>query len=180
MTESNFGQNQLQKITTFEAEDLVIRDEMGFLEMINGMVNLQTLELRDTRNLTFNSSRIKMIPSSIKDFKGTFCCARIYEESCDFAFAMKNLNNASTIECFEHIRLENGTKLTEKIKRCDNEKADDMARFEAVKAAELGQRNGIISVSTVLFLLFCCFLLTWKFTIVHTSDFDQKPSHTFI
>ena len=120
-----------------------------------------------------------MIPSSIKDFKGTFCSARIYEESCDFAFAMKNLNNATKIECFEHIQLENGAKLMEKIKRCDKEKAEDMARFEAVKAAELGQRNGIISVSTVLFLLFCCFLLTWKFTIVHTSDFDQKPSHTF-
>ena len=117
-----------------------------------------------------------MIPSSIKDFKGTFCCARIYEESCDFAFAMKNLNNTSTIECFEHIRLENGTKLTEKIKRCDEEKAAEMARFEA----ELGQRFGIISTFSVLVLLFCCFLLTQKFAIVHTSEFDQKPSHTFI
>ena len=177
---SNFGGNPLQKITIFEAKDVVIRDEMGFFEIINGMVNLQTLDLRDTRKLTFNSSRIKMIPSSVKDFKGTFCSARIYDESCNFAFAMKNLNNASTIECFEHIKLQNGTKLTEKIKRCGKEKAAEMAGIDAVKEEELAQRNGIIYASSVLVLLFCCFLLTWKFTFMHTSDFDQKLSHTFI
>ena len=112
----------------------------------------------------------------MKDFKGTFCSARIYEESCDFAFAMKNLNNASTIECFEHIRLKNGTKLMEKIKRCDEEKAAEMAQIEE----ESAQFIGIIYASSVLVFLFCCFLLTWQFAIVHTSDFDQKPSHTFI
>ena len=172
MNESNFGPNQLQKITTFEAEDVVIRDEMGFFEMISGMVNLKTLELTKT-NVTLDVSKVKMIPSSVKDIKGTFC-RRDLEESCDFAFA------STMDDCFDRIELSNGTKLMEKIKRCDNEKADDMARFEAVKAAELGQRNGIISAFIVLVFLFCCFLLTWQFAIVHTSDFDQKPSHTFI
>ena len=144
---------------------------MGFFEMINGMVNLKTLELKT--NVTLDLSKIKMIPSSVKDIKGTFC-RRDLEESCDFAFA------STMDDCFDRIELSNGTKLMEKIKRCDEEKAEDMARFEAVKVAELGQRNGIISAFIVLVFLFCCFLLTWQFAIVHTSDFDQKPSHTFI
>ena len=91
-----------------------------------------------------------MIPSSIKDFKGTFCSARIYEESCDFAFAMKNLNNASTIECFDSIELANGAKLTEKIENCEE---------------EIVQRNGIIAACSVFGLLLC-FFLTWKFAII--------------
>ena len=128
---------------------------MGFFEMINGTENLKTLELYST-NLTLDLSTIKMIPSSVKDFGRTFC-GRVYEESCDFAFYMQNLNNTSTIDCFEKIEFTNGKNMTEQIKKCEEENAE--------KAAEMAQRNGIIAACSVLVLLFC-FLLTWKFAIV--------------
>ena len=161
MTESNFGQNQLQKISTFEAEDVVIRDEMGFFEMINGMVNLKTLELKT--NVTLDLSKIKMIPSSVKDIKGTFC-RRDLEESCDFAFA------STMDDCFDRIELSNGTKLMEKIKKCEEERA---------KAAEIAQRNnGIIAACSVLVLLFCCFLLTWKLIVPKIQK--MLPEQTYI
>ena len=124
--------------------------------MIYGMENLQTLELTNT-NLTLDSSRIKMISKSVEEFGRTFC-GRVYEESCDFAFYMQNLNNTSTIDdCFEKIEFTNGKNMTEQIKKCEEENAE--------KAAEMAQQNGIIAACSVLALLFC-FLLTWKFVIV--------------
>ena len=157
LTESNFGPNQLQNIKIFIAkEDVFIRDEMGFFKVIKGMENLQTLELTNT-NLTLDSSRIKMITKSVKEFGRTFC-GRVYEESCDLAFYMQNLNDASTIDdCFGEIKFTNGKNMTEQIKKCEEENAE--------KAAEMAQRNGIIAACSVLVLLFC-FLLAWKFAIV--------------
>ena len=104
-----------------------------------------------------------MIPSSVKDIKGTFC-RRDLEESCDFAFA-------STVDdCFDRIELSNGTKLMEKIKKCEEERA---------KASEIAQRNnGIIAVCSVLVLLFCCFLLTWKLIVPKIQK--MLPEQTYI
>ena len=134
---------------------------MGFFEMINGMVNLKTLELKT--NVTLDLSKIKMIPSSVKDIKGTFC-RRDLEESCDFAFA------STMDDCFDRIELSNGTKLMEKIKKCEEERA---------KAAEIAQRNnGIIAACSVLVLLFCCFLLTWKLIVPKIQK--MLPEQTYI
>ena len=129
--------------------------------MINGMVNLKTLELKT--NVTLDLSKIKMIPSSVKDIKGTFC-RRDLEESCDFAFA------STMDDCFDRIELSNGTKLMEKIKKCEEERA---------KAAEIAQRNnGIIAACSVLVLLFCCFLLTWKLIVPKIQK--MLPEQTYI
>ena len=136
-----------------------IRDEMGFFEMIDGMVNLKNLELGNT-NVTLNSSTIKMIPSSVKDFKQTFCDG-IYEESCDFVLPMENLNIASTIQCFDSIMLTNGRNMSEQIKKCK----DEEAQIEVKKMAQINLRNGIIAACSVVVLLFC-FFLAWKFVIV--------------
>ena len=162
MNKSVFGQNQLQNITTLEAEDVVIRDQMGFFEMIREMVNLKSLELRDTP-LTLDSSMINMIPSSVKDFKATFCgegsSYEEDEESCDFALAMNDLNNTSTLEqdCFTEIELTNGTKLTDKIEKC--------LELEDERMSQMKKRNVIIAVFSVLVFLICCYL-TWKYAIV--------------
>ena len=140
--------------------------------MINGMVNLKTLELKT--NVTLDLSKIKMIPSSVKDIKGTFC-RRDLEESCDFAFA------STMDDCFDRIELSNGTKLTKKIKKCEEEraKAAEIAQTEAVKASEIAQRNnGIIAVCSVLVLLFCCFLLTWKLIVPKIQK--MLPEQTYI
>ena len=132
--------------------------------MINGMENLKTLELRET-NITLDLSTINMIPGSVKNFKGTFCRGDL-EESCDFAFAMQNLKNTSTMDsCFDRIVLTNGTKLTEKIRKCEEEKDAEIARIKAEKAAKMAQQNGIIAACSVLGLLFCSFL-AWKYAIM--------------
>ena len=146
---------------------------MGFFEMISGMVNLKTLELTKT-NVTLDVSKVKMIPSSVKDIKGTFC-RRDLEESCDFAFA------STMDDCFDRIELSNGTKLTKKIKKCEEEraKAAEIAETEAVKAAEIAQRNnGIIAACSVFVLLFC-FLFTWKFIIAPKMQ-KMLPEQAYI
>ena len=145
---------------------------MGFFEMISGMVNLKTLELTKT-NVTLDVSKVKMIPSSVKDIKGTFC-RRDLEESCDFAFA------STMDDCFDRIELSNGTKLMEKIKKCEEEraKAAEIAQTEAVKASEIAQRNnGIIAACSVFVLLFC-FLLTWKLIVPKIQK--MLPEQTYI
>ena len=159
MNESVFGQNQLQYITTLEAEDVDIRDEMGFFEMISKMVKLETLELKDNP-LTLNSLMIKKIPPSVKDLKETFC-GKVskkpsFQETCPFALAMNHLNNTAKLDqdCFNEIELTNGTKLTDKIEECEDEKKSQMK-----------QRIGIIaSISVFGFLIFC--YITWKYAIV--------------
>merc|ERR1711860_240499 len=135
-----------------EAEDVVIRDQMGFFEMIREMVNLKSLELRDTP-LTLDSSMINMIPSSVKDFKATFCgegsSYEEDEESCDFALAMNDLNNTSKLEqdCFTEIELTDGTKLTDKIEKC--------LELEDERISQMKRRNVIIAVFSVLVFLIC-------------------------
>ena len=111
-----------------------------------------------------------MISKSVEEFGRTFC-GRVYEESCDLAFYMQNLNNTSTIDdCFGEIKFTNGKNMTEQIKKCEEENAE--------KAAEMAQRNGIIAACSVLVLLFCCFLLTWKLIVPKIQK--MLPEQTYI